>query len=206
MKLFIILCVTSAILPSILCQIFLFPILLPSLHEEVIMTEYDYSPEAYERYKAKLHSIGRWVHETERFEPANPFIMSPAPTSRSLDHSGPGSETSSSTFRQVPRRSYTAPHSPQQIYSSQPAAAYQYTPVIPPGHYPSPSPSPGPRRSNTYHAAPPVPPLPPQLQSPKRSFTGGYPASPQVIYDPRVGMASRVIVRHCTATLMWCIG
>lgn len=42
------------------------------------MTEYDYSPEAYERYMAKQHAITRWVDETSHHAPANPFLPSEA--------------------------------------------------------------------------------------------------------------------------------
>lgn len=38
------------------------------------MTEYDFSPEAYERHLEKQHNIARWVDKTRRYAPANPFI------------------------------------------------------------------------------------------------------------------------------------
>ncbi|KAF5361940.1 hypothetical protein D9756_002015 [Leucocoprinus leucothites] len=40
------------------------------------MTEYDYSPEAHERYITKQYAIARWVDSTNRYEPANPFLPS----------------------------------------------------------------------------------------------------------------------------------
>ncbi|KAF5388951.1 hypothetical protein D9757_005046 [Collybiopsis confluens] len=156
------------------------------------MTEYDYSPEAYDRYKAKLRSIDRWVHNTERYEPANPFMPTPAmPTARL-----PGSsDVSYSGSREMPQRSYTAPASRGSSSSSgaygsstnvyQHSSPQRYTqdyrypyPASPPAPIPRP-----PHRSNTFH----TPPQPPQ--PPKRSNT-----SPHMqVYDPRVGLATRVI-------------
>ncbi|KAF9065473.1 hypothetical protein BDP27DRAFT_1404801 [Rhodocollybia butyracea] len=130
------------------------------------MTEYDYSPEAAERYQAKLHSIGRWVHETERYEPVNPFVLSPAAASARLPMPG-GSDGSSSRHRphRYPNTSYPYPVSPQ-----------------------APGPYPPPQRSHTF---PIPPPPPPPLPRPKRSNTSGGYGSPDMIYDPRVGTASR---------------
>ncbi|KAJ8489814.1 hypothetical protein ONZ45_g13432 [Pleurotus djamor] len=49
------------------------------------MTEYDYSPEAYERYIAKQHAIASWVDNTKQYPPANPFVpTTPAVQARSL--------------------------------------------------------------------------------------------------------------------------
>ncbi|KIK00131.1 hypothetical protein K443DRAFT_679405 [Laccaria amethystina LaAM-08-1] len=41
------------------------------------MTEYDFSPEAYDRHLATQQRIGRWVDETERYPKQNPFIPLP---------------------------------------------------------------------------------------------------------------------------------
>ncbi|KAJ4478434.1 hypothetical protein J3R30DRAFT_3703262 [Lentinula aciculospora] len=174
------------------------------------MTEYDYSPEAQQRHKAKLQSIGRWVHDTERYEPTNPFVLSPAPHSAKL----PGSNASFT--RHSPHRSYTAPprgsssssahHSlssqtqyqqTSQIYAQpqqyakypQPAYPYPVSPPMPAVQYVPP------QRSHNFAVPPPPPPPPPPrpLQIPRRSNTiGGYGSSPHMIYDSRVG-ASRVI-------------
>ncbi|KAF9450711.1 hypothetical protein P691DRAFT_440799 [Macrolepiota fuliginosa MF-IS2] len=43
------------------------------------MTEYDYSPQARERYIEKQLAIARWVDETNHYPPANPFLSSEAP-------------------------------------------------------------------------------------------------------------------------------
>lgn len=165
------------------------------------MTEYDYSPEAYDRYKAKLRSIDRWVHETERHEPANPFMPTPGMPTARLPGSSDVSYTSGGGgggSRHTPQRSYTAPasrgsSSGSGAYGSS-TNVYQHTPPqrYPQDYrypYPPSPPAPmvrPPHRSNTLHA-PPQPPQPPQ-----RSNT-----SPQIqVYDPRVGVATRVIVRR----------
>lgn len=58
------------------------PATAPSL---ATMTEYDYSPEAYERYMAKQHSIANWVSKTNSYPPANPFVpTTPAVQAKSL--------------------------------------------------------------------------------------------------------------------------
>ncbi|KAE9402033.1 hypothetical protein BT96DRAFT_1017854 [Gymnopus androsaceus JB14] len=163
------------------------------------MTEYDYSPEAYEQHKAKLRSIGKWPNGRIRGQAQ---MRLPFKDSRLAGRT---------------RRHNLEQHQHHKAYynsyssNPQPAAAASYYPVIPgipgaasgpsSGRYPSPAP--GPQRTNTYPAAPPVPPLhpappPPRLQSPKRSNTVGgfpnaYPTAPQMLYDPRVGMASRVV-------------
>lgn len=51
------------------------------------MTEYDYSPEAYEKYLATQHRIASWVDRTLQEEPRNPFTpATPAsPNVRQLD-------------------------------------------------------------------------------------------------------------------------
>ena len=41
------------------------------------MTEYDYSPEAYERALRTQRRISAWVDQTERHAPANPFVPLP---------------------------------------------------------------------------------------------------------------------------------
>ena len=38
-----------------------------------LMTEYDFSPEAVDAYVKKQQKIGRWVNDTKRHPPANPF-------------------------------------------------------------------------------------------------------------------------------------
>ncbi|KAJ3994440.1 hypothetical protein F5050DRAFT_1896547 [Lentinula boryana] len=179
------------------------------------MTEYDYSPEAMDRYQAKLRSIGRWVHDTERYEPTNPFALSPAPRVAKL------SDSDASFSRHRPHRSYTAPpkgsssstahnsSSSQGQYLQQATQIYaqpqQYANYPQPAYpYPIPPPIPArqygpPQRSHTYAIPPPPPPPPPPrpLQPPKRSHTiGGYGSSPQMVYDPRVGASRAIFPMH----------
>jgi hypothetical protein len=165
------------------------------------MTEYDYSPEAAERYKAKLRSIGKWVHETERHAPANPFMPSPAgPGLARLPASGSEESHSRGYGRQ---RSYSPPSSKdtsvQNHYQPQHYPAYSKPPASPPviptsRHYPQP------QRSNTFPIPPPPPPPPPPPQrsshAPKRSntFGGSGSSNMQFVYDKRAG-ATRVFVR-----------
>jgi len=58
------------------------------------MTEYDYSPEAYERHLAKQASIARWVDNTHEFTPGDPFNPLPSvpdehgPLTSPAPHSG----------------------------------------------------------------------------------------------------------------------
>ena len=42
------------------------------------MTEYDYSPDAMERYLAKQQQIGKWVDQTAEQSPCNPFVTLPS--------------------------------------------------------------------------------------------------------------------------------
>lgn len=52
------------------------------------MTEYDYSPDAYERYLATQQRIARWVDNTSRYRPSNPFVHSPTVDSQA-EHDSP---------------------------------------------------------------------------------------------------------------------
>ncbi|KAF9002899.1 hypothetical protein BDQ17DRAFT_1326283 [Cyathus striatus] len=82
------------------------------------MTEYDYSPDAYEKYLAGQQRIARWVDETQKYPPANPFLPS---TAGSVTSNGGQHHTSRS-----PQQAYS-PHgsaSPQGAY-----AAYRPAPV-----------------------------------------------------------------------------
>lgn len=87
------------------------------------MTEYDYSPDAYERYLATQKRIARWAEDTSRHHPSNPFVTSPSEdhsthsytpqSSRSPErsHSKSSHRSASDTAHQRPHpsRSYTAP-------------------------------------------------------------------------------------------------
>lgn len=106
------------------------------------MTEYDYSPEAMDRFLATQDRIARWVDKTKQQPPANPFTpQTPAPHApqplpfhdpRSSKHKRSASHGGS---RPPPTRSHTAP--PRDVYP-------QHMPINP-NSYPQP-----------HHAAPPM--------------------------------------------------
>jgi hypothetical protein len=104
------------------------------------MTEYDYSPDAWERYQAKLEGVGRWANEANacRAQYGNPFLpspsdyhASPAVNPREIHHPRPrhastrppsysrGSvltTSTSTTVRPTPTRSATAPLRDDRIH------------------------------------------------------------------------------------------
>jgi hypothetical protein len=100
---------------------------IPAQASFTIMTEYDYSPDAYERYLATQQRIARWTEETSRYRASNPFITSRTENSHSsfgspsFSGSRPPSTDRSQTRRRstsdsankrpVPSRSCTAPTS-----------------------------------------------------------------------------------------------
>ena len=50
------------------------------------MTEYDFSPAAYQKYLETQNRIARWVDKTRRYTPSNPFVpATPAVRPTSLD-------------------------------------------------------------------------------------------------------------------------
>jgi hypothetical protein len=138
------------------------------------MTEYDYSPEGYERYMATQTRVSKWVHEqtTNHRQYQSPFVprstspppahydRRPQPSHRDGSSRRSGSRTSSSHYRE-PRQIYQDPYSasrsaypPQVAYVPQPPPnasykAYSYDStarevVIP-----------APRRGETYVIIPP---------------------------------------------------
>ncbi|KDR69395.1 hypothetical protein GALMADRAFT_919388 [Galerina marginata CBS 339.88] len=73
------------------------------------MTEYDYSPEAYERHLAKQAKIADWVEHTNYHEPANPFVPMP------------GEHAPSETYSPPPQPYQPTPQYPYQFQQPQPA-------------------------------------------------------------------------------------
>ncbi|KAF9041740.1 hypothetical protein BDZ89DRAFT_1156371 [Hymenopellis radicata] len=121
------------------------------------MTEYDYSPEAVERYKDKQRSVHRWAVETSRHNPANPITLSKTPQ-RSHTYSGgthrrsSSSSRPSSSARPQPRRSSTDnSRSGHRSPPRQPTRSYTTPPVIPVQPY----------QSYAYQPQPYFPPPPP---------------------------------------------
>ncbi|KAF7430969.1 hypothetical protein PC9H_006684 [Pleurotus ostreatus] len=140
------------------------------------MTEYDYSPEAYERYMAKQHSIANWVSKTNSYPPANPFVpTTPAVQAKSLQRDMTRSNTS-------PAVAYPAHGNQPYVHSGKqplvvPIGGGQYVVVPPKGtrmemmhqaKYPQYIPQPAP-----IPVPPPVMPSPTKQQPLlKRLFTG----------------------------------
>ena len=123
------------------------------------MTEYDYSPDALERYLATQTRIARWVDETEqhrpqfqhavhqhhrepsrRHRPSQIYVQPPAPP--------PTESSSSSSEDNLPPLPVSAP----AMYPAQPQARYSAPPPPPPMMqmvYPTPSP-----QRSPYYAYP----------------------------------------------------
>jgi hypothetical protein len=81
------------------------------------MTEYDYSPEAYEQHLAKQARIARWVDKSNEYTPANPFCPLPDlppqhgshPAQSNSDHP-PASTYSYHSTGSVKRHKHTRRH------------------------------------------------------------------------------------------------
>ncbi|KAI0821845.1 hypothetical protein BC628DRAFT_1392489 [Trametes gibbosa] len=77
------------------------------------MTEYDYSPDAYERFQAKMAGVGNWVTQQKQHAPkySNPFVTEPASSSTPRSRTPPRPESSSRQYedRPQPTRSRTLP-------------------------------------------------------------------------------------------------
>lgn len=140
------------------------PATTPSL---ATMTEYDYSPEAYERYMAKQHSIANWVSKTNSYPPANPFVpTTPAVQAKSLQrdmtrssgHSSHHSRSKSAKYDD--RRDRDRDVKPRdrdwdrQHYSDRPSNSSPTAPYLPPSNSHS-RPSHSRRSSNQTTRTPP---------------------------------------------------
>lgn len=83
------------------------------------MTEYDYSPQAYERYLATQNRIANWVDKTEQhraeFQSANAGPQD-------LTRSGPGPSSHSRSKRSSPPRHHLGPSQPKQLVIHPPAS------------------------------------------------------------------------------------
>lgn len=98
------------------------------------MTEYDYSPEAFERHMATQQRISKWVDQTGEHSPSNPFIPLPDEPAHSPQPAfyatpqGVISPTYSSSRKHGQGHGHSQHHSPSP----------QSTPVIiPPGYRPA---------------------------------------------------------------------
>ena len=94
----------------------------------VDMTEYDYSPEAYERHLATQEKIARWVDQTLEQSPCNPFAplpsdrsQTPQPAYRATPH-GDISPTYSPNHSRRHRDEHNQWHNPSQRSSTSSAS------------------------------------------------------------------------------------
>ncbi|EGO04125.1 hypothetical protein SERLA73DRAFT_165614 [Serpula lacrymans var. lacrymans S7.3] len=90
------------------------------------MTEYDYSPAAYERYMATHNRVSNWVSNTTQHahKYSNPFVPSPFLSSRPLHDQA----SDVSTYRPTPIRSTTLPHrDPSDQPFSRPSRSRSYS-------------------------------------------------------------------------------
>lgn len=71
------------------------------------MTEYDYSPEAYEQHLAKQARIARWVDNTNEYTPANPFHPLPDVPDERGSITSPGPYPLQSNSALPPTSTYT---------------------------------------------------------------------------------------------------
>ncbi|KAH7907303.1 hypothetical protein BJ138DRAFT_1070454 [Hygrophoropsis aurantiaca] len=149
------------------------------------MTEYDYSPAAYERYLATQTRVSNWVSRTteQAHQYSNPFVLSPAQAARTPDQLYPVSPSSDS--RPIPTRSKTLPHRDAPYYSTTPSPSsrpsrsrsHSYSDTKPSKHRSRPQPhsrAPSQHRSHhtTYQITYPSP--TPQYRHPQssRAHTG----------------------------------
>lgn len=149
------------------------------------MTEYDYSPEAYERHLANQNRVSNWVSDqaSRKHQYSNPFTPPPLsippsqPGPRSASYQSPSSSRQSSPardYRQDPRRPpvplepYRPPHAghapvPPPRREQPRSVSMSYTPTsLPPGAtyrtYDASSREvviPAPRKGETYVIIPP---------------------------------------------------
>ena len=80
------------------------------------MTEYDYSPDAYDRYYAKLNSVARWVDKQadEAYRYTNPFLDAPS-VAGSSSGSGSGTGYSSGGLREREARERSSATPPRSV-------------------------------------------------------------------------------------------
>jgi len=108
------------------------------------MTEYDYSPDAYERYLATQQRIARWVENTNQYPKSNPFVLSPTIDPKPIADSPP------TTSSRVASQSAGSGYSKTRTRSSSDA-----TYCKPEGSHPSKAPLTAGQRSSTEHSQSP---------------------------------------------------
>ncbi|KAI6033266.1 hypothetical protein F5J12DRAFT_205364 [Pisolithus orientalis] len=95
------------------------------------MTEYDFSPAAYERYVAQQTRVSSWVRDTNKHKWSNPYILSPTPRDRTFYDSPDDDDTvvlprTKGHVRSRTLRSYESTSS-----SSRPSYSYTRLPTYP---------------------------------------------------------------------------
>ena len=88
------------------------------------MTEYDFSPEAYERHLEKQHNIARWVDKTRRYVPANPFFpATPANRHAALEDTRYNNSQPNRHHRS--HSSHSSKHNSRRHRSTEPSSAHR---------------------------------------------------------------------------------
>ena len=103
------------------------------------MTEYDFSPEAYERHLEKQHNIARWVDKTRRYVPANPFFpATPANRHATLHTRTPEDSRSDNTQPHRHHRSHSShssKHHSRRHRSTEPSSSHRRSSTAPPAQW-----------------------------------------------------------------------
>jgi len=145
------------------------------------MTEYDYSPEAFERHLATQQRIAKWVDQTQESSPANPFLPLPGEHTTSTTqiphpHTQPQPQPAFyATPQGVISPSYTS--SRMHGHSQRPSPSRRGTPTMPQGH--------GPVMTRSFSTPPtPVRNFYPVPTTPYASYPTGSPFNPLPYHSP----------------------
>ncbi|KAF5365112.1 hypothetical protein D9758_011020 [Tetrapyrgos nigripes] len=150
------------------------------------MTEYDFSPEAYEAYQKKIKGVGKWAVETSRFNGdfPSPFAPSPAETRRPLNKDNAAGSDSDSDLTSCSRR--RRPVHPKSLTQWPGSRSRAPTPrqlqAPPPPLPPALGQRPPPVRSHTLPNQIYVPTPSPRIQQPQPQYP--YPVQRPVVYNP----------------------
>ncbi|KAF8641076.1 hypothetical protein AX17_000720 [Amanita inopinata Kibby_2008] len=141
------------------------------------MTEYDYSPEAFERHMSTQRRIARWVDQTERHRPEFGTRNDVTPPARQTAYAA--ADDSYVASRSSRRSSRDRPPTAHQRHSSSTYPAYRY-----PSHYATPSVSPPAYPYHPPNSAGVLFPAPVPISSGYTSFPQAVPPPPVVIVSP----------------------
>ncbi|KAI0689897.1 hypothetical protein C8T65DRAFT_700129 [Cerioporus squamosus] len=109
------------------------------------MTEYDYSPDAIERFQAKMAGVGKWATDQRYYAPkyANPFLPEDQASS---SRSGARTPARQETYPQPAPKHHDPTSSPLPVPDPCGSRPHQAAPRASPGAYPGPPPPPGTRQ------------------------------------------------------------